>query len=55
MCSHVCVGGTFDYLHVGHKLLLSLAAYCASERLVCGVSDAPLLQKKTLRELMQVR
>ena len=53
VCAHVCVGGTFDYLHVGHKLLLSLAAYCSSERLVCGVSDAPLLKKKSLRELMQ--
>lgn len=50
---HVCVGGTFDYMHVGHKLLLSLSAYSASERLVCGVSDTPLLKKKVLRELMQ--
>ena len=49
----VCVGGTFDYMHVGHKLLLSLAAYSASRRLVVGVSDAPLLKKKVLRELMQ--
>jgi len=38
---------------MGHKLLLSLAAYCTSERLVCGVSDAPLLKKKSCRELMQ--
>ena len=50
---HVCVGGTFDYLHVGHKLLLSLSAHVASRRLVVGVSDAPLLTKKALRELMQ--
>ena len=49
----VCVGGTFDYMHVGHKLLLSLAAYMSSQRLVVGVSDAPLLKRKVLRELMQ--
>ena len=50
---HAVVGGTFDYMHVGHKLLLSLSAYISSERLVCGVSDAPLLKKKAFRELMQ--
>lgn len=49
----VCVGGTFDYIHIGHKLLLSLAAYTSSKRLVVGVSDKPLLKKKALRELMQ--
>ena len=49
----VCVGGTFDYMHIGHKLLLSLAAYSSARRLVVGVSDAPLLKKKVLRELMQ--
>ena len=113
---HVCLGGTFDYMHTGHKLLLSMGctharalqhvpcsmcptacalhvprmcstlrlartmhAPCArstracaahahalhvhvhcralacgvNARLVVGVSDAPLLRKKVLRELMQ--
>jgi len=50
---HVCVGGTFDYLHNGHKLLLSMAALACRTRLVVGVSDAPLLKQKVLRELMQ--
>jgi phosphopantetheine adenylyltransferase len=50
---HVCMGGTFDFMHTGHKLLLSLGALSCSRRLVCGVSDAPLLKKKSLRELMQ--
>ena len=43
---NVCVGGTFDYMHVGHKLLLSLSAHTCSQRLVVGVSGAPLLKKK---------
>lgn len=50
---HVCVGGTFDYMHNGHKLLLSMAALACRTRLVVGVSDAPLLKQKMLRELMQ--
>ena len=107
---HVCLGGTFDYMHTGHKLLLSMgcmgapcstrpAAYAlqhvpcmcmrpayalhmhckctctctctahapalhmhlhcralacgVNARLVVGVSDAPLLRKKVLREMMQ--
>ena len=47
----MCVGGTFDQ-HVGHKLW-SLAAYSTSKRLAVGVSDLPLLKKKTLRELIE--
>ena len=51
----VCLGGTFDYLHTGHKLLLSMGALACgvNARLVVGVSDAPLLRKKVLREMMQ--
>ena len=49
----VCVGGTFDRLHAGHKLLLSKAALLTRDRLVVGVADAPLLRSKALRELLQ--
>ena len=50
---HVCVGGTFDRLHAGHKLLLTKAALLAERDLLIGVTDAPLLRRKQLRELMQ--
>jgi phosphopantetheine adenylyltransferase len=50
---HVCVGGTFDYLHNGHRLLLTITAWIASTRLVVGVAGEQLLAKKSLRELMQ--
>lgn len=40
----VALGGTFDHLHPGHKILLTLAAAITTERLVVGVtgpSDLP--------------
>lgn len=40
------LGGTFDHLHAGHKLLLSAAAAVATRRLLVGVTDESMLQKK---------
>jgi hypothetical protein len=42
----VVLGGTFDRLHAGHKLLLSAAALCAQRRVLVGVTGAPMLLKK---------
>lgn len=52
---NVVLGGTFDYLHSGHKILLSMAAWFCSKRLVVGVSDfAPeRIAKKRFKEYMQ--
>jgi hypothetical protein len=36
--SHVAVGGTFDHLHAGHKILLTMTAWITRKRLVCGVT-----------------
>ncbi len=36
----VCLGGTFDRLHNGHKILLSEAAMMCTRRLVVGVTDS---------------
>ncbi len=36
--SNIVLGGTFDKIHVGHKILLSVSALLASERVVCGVT-----------------
>lgn len=42
----VCLGGTFDRLHSGHKVLLSEAALRATEQLIVGVTDGPMLKSK---------
>ncbi|KAJ7313637.1 hypothetical protein JRQ81_005202 [Phrynocephalus forsythii] len=50
--SDVVIGGTFDRLHNGHKLLLSVSCMLAENRLLVGVSDKDLLENKLLKELI---
>ncbi|VDK40612.1 unnamed protein product [Taenia asiatica] len=49
----VCVGGTFDTFHHGHRVLLSIAALLTGCRLLVGVTDICLLRKKFLAPLIQ--
>lgn len=53
--SNVVLGGTFDRLHSGHKILLTMAAYICTSRLVVGVSDytQERLAKKKYFQYMQ--
>ncbi|KEG08473.1 pantetheine-phosphate adenylyltransferase [Trypanosoma grayi] len=44
---HVAVGGTFDQLHAGHKLLLTTAMFYATKTLRVGVTQEELLTKKS--------
>jgi pantetheine-phosphate adenylyltransferase len=32
------IGGTFDHLHAGHKILLSMAAWITGQKLVIGIT-----------------
>lgn len=32
------LGGTFDHLHAGHKILLSMGAWIAEQKLIAGVT-----------------
>ncbi|KAG5680657.1 hypothetical protein PVAND_010151 [Polypedilum vanderplanki] len=50
--NNVVLGGTFDRLHVGHKILLSEAALRAKQRLVVGVTDVNMITSKKLPELV---
>lgn len=34
----VAVGGTFDHLHAGHKILLSMTAWICKEKIIVGVT-----------------
>ncbi|XP_011864166.1 PREDICTED: bifunctional coenzyme A synthase [Vollenhovia emeryi] len=50
---NVVLGGTFDRLHNGHKILLSEAALHCTERLTVGVTDTNMISGKVLWELIQ--
>ena len=50
---YVAVGGTFDHLHQGHKVLLSCAAAIATRGLVVGISGDPLLREKAAASHLQ--
>ena len=49
----VVIGGTFDRIHNGHKLLVGIAALLAEKKLTVGVADGPLLSGKVLEELIE--
>ncbi|OBA20574.1 Nucleotidylyl transferase [Metschnikowia bicuspidata var. bicuspidata NRRL YB-4993] len=42
----VAVGGTFDHLHDGHKILLLVAALTARARVIVGITGPELLRNK---------
>nr|CAB3232481.1 bifunctional coenzyme A synthase [Phallusia mammillata] len=49
----IVLGGTFDHVHTGHKLLLSEATLLADKRILIGITDAGLLKRKILSELIK--
>ena len=50
---HVVLGGTFDQLHNGHKMLLSAAVLRCRKSLTIGVTDGAMIQTKKLWELIE--
>lgn len=53
--SAVVLGGTFDRLHNGHKILLSRAVMAASERIVCGITCGGMIESKASNEKVIVK
>ncbi|TFK42306.1 hypothetical protein BDQ12DRAFT_675982 [Crucibulum laeve] len=49
----VALGGTFDHLHAGHKILLSMAAWITSQKIIVGVTDDALLQNKANKHVLE--
>uniref|UniRef100_A0A1B6CV28 Bifunctional coenzyme A synthase n=2 Tax=Clastoptera arizonana TaxID=38151 RepID=A0A1B6CV28_9HEMI len=49
----VVIGGTFDRLHSGHKVLLSEAILRCRKKLTVGVTDTPMLKGKKVWELIE--
>ena len=46
------LGGTFDDLHIGHKVLLTIAGTICDQRLLVGIAHDDLLKNKTLVEVL---
>ncbi|KAJ8597858.1 Nucleotidylyl transferase [Rhizopogon salebrosus TDB-379] len=49
----VALGGTFDHLHAGHKILLSMAAWIASRKVIVGTTDDELLKNKSNKHVLE--
>ena len=46
MYKAVCLGGTFDHIHNGHRILLTQAALITSQRMLIGITSDVLLNAK---------
>ena len=43
---HIVLGGTFDHLHAGHKILLSESIMRSERKITIGVTSGPMLDSK---------
>ncbi|XP_025096576.1 bifunctional coenzyme A synthase-like isoform X2 [Pomacea canaliculata] len=50
---NVVLGGTFDRLHNGHKVLLSTSSLLCEQKLTVGVTNKDMIKSKILKELIE--
>ena len=59
---HVAIGGTFDHIHIGHKLLLTMTAFAVDDAatdalqertITIGITGDELLKNKKHREVLE--
>eukprot|EP01147_Barroeca_monosierra_P009586 gene9586-1811_t len=51
--SHSCMGGSFDHLHSGHKILLTAASLCTTDTVHVGITGYNLLKNKSYAEKLE--
>ena len=51
--NETALGGTFDNIHNGHRLLLTQSALITKSRILVGIANGPLLASKVLPELIK--
>lgn len=52
--SVVAIGGTFDRLHAGHKLMLSTAILLADQRVVVGITEeGGMMEQKQFKDIIE--
>ena len=49
----ICMGGTFDHMHLGHRLLLTQACLVTRNVLHVGVTSDALLTQKAYASLIE--
>ncbi|KZS93414.1 Nucleotidylyl transferase [Sistotremastrum niveocremeum HHB9708] len=49
----VALGGTYDHLHPGHKILLTMGTWLATEKLIVGVTVDSMLVKKNHAQVLE--
>ena len=53
MYEYIALGGTFDHLHAGHKVLLTVSTLFSNDRLKIGVTSDKMASKKQYTEYLE--